>query len=42
MGQDQAAGTAAALSAKNKLGSRNLKYADLRVQLEMGKVYFEG
>ena len=42
MGQGQAAGTAAALCAKKKLGSRDLKYADLRAQLEKGKVYFEG
>jgi len=41
MGQGQAAGTAAALCAKKKIGSRDLKYADLRTQLLKGKVYFE-
>jgi uncharacterized protein with NAD-binding domain and iron-sulfur cluster len=41
MGQGQAAGTAAALSAQKKVGSRDLKYGDLRAQLEKGKVYFE-
>jgi hypothetical protein len=42
MGQGQAAGTAAALCSKKKLGSRDLKYADLRTELDKGKVYFEG
>jgi hypothetical protein len=42
MGQGQAAGTAAAMCAMKKIGSRDLKYADLRKQLKQGKVYFEG
>ena len=37
----QAAGTAAALCAKNKTGTRDLKYSDLRKALEKGKVYFK-
>jgi len=41
MGQGQAAGTAAALTAKKKIGSRNLKYDELRAELVKGKVYFE-
>jgi hypothetical protein len=41
MGQGQAAGTAAAMCAKKKIGSRDLKYAELREKLEKGNVYFE-
>jgi hypothetical protein len=41
MGQGQAAGTAAALSASKNIGTRDLKYADLRKALEDGKVYLE-
>jgi hypothetical protein len=41
MGQGQAAGTAAALCASKKTGTRDLKYADLRNALENGNVYFE-
>ena len=41
MGQGQAAGTAAALCAAKKIGTRDLKYPDLRAALEKGKVYFE-
>jgi len=41
MGQGQAAGTAAAMCARKKIGSRDLKYADLREKLEKGSVYFE-
>jgi hypothetical protein len=41
MGQGQAAGTAAALISREKIGSRDLKYANLRTQLEKNKVYFE-
>ena len=41
MGQGQATGTAAALCAKKNIGSRDLKYADLRSALEKGGVYFE-
>jgi hypothetical protein len=40
MGQGQATGTAAALCAKKNIGSRDLKYADLRSALEKGGVYF--
>ena len=42
MGQGQAAGTAAAMCAQKKIGSRDLIYAELRQVLEKGKVYFEG
>lgn len=42
MGQGQATGTAAALCAKKKCGTRDLKYAVLRKALEKGGVYFEG
>jgi hypothetical protein len=42
MGQGQATGTAAALCATKNLGTRDLKYADLRKALEKAKVYFEG
>lgn len=41
MGQGQAAGTAAALCAMKKSGTRELPYSDLRSALENGKVYFE-
>jgi hypothetical protein len=41
MGQGQAAGTAAALCSRKKIGTRDLKYTELRLQLEKGKVYFE-
>ncbi|MBG0859796.1 MAG: FAD-dependent oxidoreductase [Bacteroidales bacterium] len=41
MGQGQAAGTAAALCAIRKLGTRELKYTDLRTALKEGNVYFE-
>jgi len=41
MGQGQGAGTAAALSAANGCGTRDLRYADLRKTLEAGGVYFE-
>ena len=41
MGQGQAAGTAAALCAAKKIDARELKYADLRMALEKGEVYFE-
>jgi len=41
MGQGQAAGTAAALCASKNIGTRDLKYTDLREALEGGKVYFE-
>ncbi len=41
MGQGQAAGTAAALCAKAKCGTRALPYAELRKTLEAGGVYFE-
>jgi hypothetical protein len=42
MGQGQAAGTAAALCAKMRCGTRDLPYAALRKALEQGGVYFEG
>jgi len=42
MGQGQATGTAAALSAQKNIGTRDLKYADLRKALVNGNVYFEG
>jgi len=41
MGQGQAAGTAAALCAAGKCGTRELPYAELRKALEKGGVYFE-
>jgi len=41
MAQGQATGTAAALCAAQKIGSRDLKYAKLRATLEKGNVYFE-
>jgi hypothetical protein len=41
MGQGQAAGTAAALCSAKNIGTRELKYADLRNTLEKGNVYFE-
>ena len=42
MGQGQAAGTAAALCAKQNRGTRDVPYGDLRKALEQGGVYFEG
>jgi hypothetical protein len=41
MGQGQAAGTAAALCAMNKCGTRELNYSDLRKKLEKDGVYLE-
>ncbi len=41
MGQGQAAGTAAALCAAKKCGTRELRYSDLRKKLENDNVYFE-
>jgi len=41
MGQGQATGTAAALCAEKKCGTRELRYANLRKALEKGGVYFE-
>ena len=41
MGQGQAAGTAAAFCATKNIGTRDLKYSDLRNALEKGGVYFE-
>ena len=41
MGQGQAAGTAAALCALTKTGTRDLKYGTLRDALNKGNVYFE-
>ena len=41
MGQGQAAGTAAALCAAKKCGTRDLPYVELRKALEKGGVYFE-
>ena len=41
MGQGQAAGTAAALCAARKCGTRELPYPQLRKALEAGGVYFE-
>lgn len=41
MGQGQASGTAAALCAKKQMGTRDLKYADLRDALDQAGVYFE-
>jgi hypothetical protein len=42
MGQGQAAGTAAALCAAKKIGTRALPYADLRTALLKANVYLEG
>jgi hypothetical protein len=42
MGQGQATGTAAALCAVKKCGTRDLAYPDLRQALVKGGVYFEG
>ena len=42
MGQGQAAGTAAALCAAKKCGTRQLRYADLRDALLKGGVHLEG
>lgn len=41
MGQGQASGTAAALCAKHKCGTRELAYDELRSSLVAGGVYFE-
>ncbi len=41
MGQGQAAGTAAAMCAAKRLGTRDLKYKDLRVALIKNDVYLE-
>ena len=41
MAQGQATGTAAALCAQKKCGSRQLPYPDLRKRLESEGVYFE-
>jgi len=41
MGQGQATGTAAALCARKKCGTRELRYRDLRKALKNGGVYFE-
>jgi hypothetical protein len=41
MGQGQAAGTAAALSARKNKGTRELSYALLRETLVKDGVYFE-
>jgi len=41
MAMGQAAGTAAALCIKKNLGTRDLKYDDLRIRLEKDKVHFE-
>ena len=41
MGQGQAAGTAAALCAAGRCGTRDLKYSDLRNRLEKDGVNFE-
>jgi hypothetical protein len=41
MGQGQATGTAAALCAAKKIGTRDLAYIDLRRSLEKDNVYFE-
>jgi len=41
MGQGQATGTAAALCAQKKCGTRELSYGDLREVLVKGGVYFE-
>jgi len=42
MGQGQAAGTAAALCAGKKMGTRDLQFGTLRDALVKGNVYFEG
>jgi hypothetical protein len=42
MGQGQATGTAAALCAEKKCGTRELSYSNLRDALVKGDVYFEG
>ena len=42
MGQGQASGTAAALCAAKKCGTRDLRYSDLRDSLTEAGVYFEG
>ena len=42
MAQGQAAGTAAALCAVKKRGTRDLAYGDLREALVRGGVYLEG
>ncbi len=41
MGQGQATGTAAALCAAKRLGTRDLKYSDLRLALKKSDVYLE-
>jgi len=41
MGQGQASGTAAALCAQKRVGTRDLPYPDLREALAKGNVYFE-
>ncbi len=41
MGQGQATGTAAAMCAAKKCGTRQLRYSDLRAALVKGGVYFE-
>ena len=41
MGQGQGAGTAAALCAAKKCGTRDLRYGELRTALAKGGVYFE-
>ncbi|HUT31511.1 MAG TPA: FAD-dependent oxidoreductase [Sedimentisphaerales bacterium] len=41
MGQGQGAGTAAALCAASNIGTRDLRYGDLRDALTKGGVYFE-
>ena len=41
MGQGLSAATVAALIAKKKIGTRDLKYEKLREQLEKDNVYFE-
>ncbi len=42
MGQGQASGTAAALCAAKKCGTRDLRYSELREALTKAGVYFEG
>jgi hypothetical protein len=42
MAQGQAAGTAAALCAARKCGTRELPYKDLRQALQQAGVYLEG
>ena len=42
MGQGQASGTAAAMCAARKCGTRDLRYSDLRKSLIAAGVYFEG